>query len=972
MIRRISSRIGIHARCFFCSSLAALCALALGLQVPEIMADNPPPSSKSDQSKTSDQLKSKTKKMETPKKTEPSKVTSAPKAGDAPTVIRSAKAASNSAKKIVTLDGITEYHLENGLKILLFPDSSRPSVTVNLTVFVGSRHEGYGEAGMAHLLEHMVFKGTPTNPKVPAALQARGAKFNGTTWLDRTNYYETLPATPENLEFAIRLEADRMVNSFIKGEDLASEMTVVRNEFERGENSPDRILGQRMMAVAYEWHNYGKSTIGNRSDIERVPVESLREFYRKYYQPDNAMLVVAGKFDEASALRIIEESFGALPRPSRKLELTYTEEPAQDGERNVTLRRVGDVAIAGVLYHIPAGPHPDFAAVEVLENLLTSSPSGLLYQALVETRKAASISGAAFALHDPGIMRIMAEVSVGNDAQVVLDTITDVLAKVAEGGVTEKDVERSKVQLIKHREMEASDTSSIAVELSEWAAQGDWRLYGLHLGRVEHVTLADVKRVAQKYLQRNNLTIGLFLPTEKPQRIEIPATPSLNDMLADYKGRDVQSQGEEFEVSPDNIEARTKRVKLAPGIDAALLSKKTKGEVVQLRLAVRYGTAESLAELATATDFLGELMAKGTKDLTRAELQDELDRQKASLTAMGTAGAIVIAVETRRKNLPAVLDLVRKILREPRLDAGEFEVLKNRELAELESHRTEPQAVASKTLQRLLNRYPATDVRYVPTIEEEIERVKNLKLESVQKLYTDFLGSQAVQLSLVGDFDAEEITPKLQALFTDWKATQPYARIPRLAPDEFPAGSEAIEIPDKPNATYYAALSLALKDDQPDYPALVIGDYVLGAGALSSRLGDRIRQREGLSYGVRSGFTADAFDPRASLTVMAICNPDNIGKVELAVREEIELLVNKGLKPDELAKAKQGYLQGQQVNRTEDSRLVQQLNMSLYTGRTMAFQRDLEARIGALTVEEVQGALKKYIDAKKLHVVKVG
>lgn len=973
MIRRFCPRIGTHARCYVCALLtAALYALALSLQVTEIRADAPPSPSKTDQSKSSDQAKSKTKKMETSKKADSSTVTSTPKAGDTAPVIRPAKVSSSPAKKIVTLDGITEYQLENGLRVLLVPDASRPTVTVNLTVFVGSRHEGYGEAGMAHLLEHMVFKGTPTNPKPPAALQARGAKFNGTTWLDRTNYFETLPATPENLEFAIRLEADRMVNSYIKGEDLASEMTVVRNEFERGENSPDRILGQRMMAVAYEWHNYGKSTIGNRSDIERVPVESLREFYRKYYQPDNAMLVVAGKFDESFALRIIEESFGALPRPSRKLELTYTEEPAQDGERNVTLRRVGDVSIAGVLYHIPAGPHPDFAAVEVLENLLTSSPSGLLYQALVETRKAASVSGSAYALHDPGVMKIMAEVSVGNDAQVVLDTMTDVLSKVAADGITEKDVERSKLQLIKHREMEASDTSGIAVELSEWAAQGDWRLYGLHLGRVEQVTLADVKRVAQKYLQRNNLTIGLFLPTEKPQRIEIPPTPALNDMLASYKGRAVQSQGEEFEVTPDNIEARTKRVKLAPGIDAALLPKKTKGEVVQLRLAVRYGTLESLSEYATAADFLAELMAKGTKDLTRVELQDELDRQKASLSALGTAGAIVIAVETRRANLPAVLEIVRKVLREPRLDAGEFEVLKNRELAEYESHRTEPQAIAAKSLQRLLNPYPATDVRYVPTIDEEIERIKNLKVETVRKLYAEFLGNQTVQLSLVGDFDIDETTPKLQALFTDWKAAQPYARIVRLAPGEFPAGSEAIEVPDKPNAFYYAGLSLSLKDDHPDYPALVIGDYVLGAGALSSRLGDRIRQREGLSYGVRSGFTADSFDQRASLTVMAICNPANIGKVETAVREEIETLVTKGLKPDELAKAKQGYLQGQQVNRTEDARLVQQLNTTLYTGRTMAFQRDLEARIAALTAEEVQAALKKYIDAKKLHVIKVG
>ena len=279
-------------------------------------------------------------------------------------------------KKVVTIEGITEYQLENGLQVLLFPDQSRPTVTVNLTIFVGSRHEGYGEAGMAHLLEHMLFKGTPTHPDVPKVLQDRGAQFNGTTWVDRTNYYETLPASDENLEFAIALEADRMVNSFIKAEDLASEMTVVRNEFERGENSPTRVLMQRMTAAAYEWHNYGRSTIGNRSDIERVPVPKLRSFYRRHYQPDNAMLVVAGKFDEKKALEMIQKHFGSIPRPDRQIDRTYTEEPAQDGERLVSLRRVGDVGLVGVAYHIPAGAHQEFAAVDVLSYILATEPAG--------------------------------------------------------------------------------------------------------------------------------------------------------------------------------------------------------------------------------------------------------------------------------------------------------------------------------------------------------------------------------------------------------------------------------------------------------------------------------------------------------------------------------------------------------------------------------------------------------------------
>ncbi len=323
----------------------------------------------------------------------------------------STRAEAPPPKKVASVEGITEYRLANGLKVLLFPDSSRPKVTVNLTVLVGSRHEGYGETGMAHLLEHMVFKGTPTHPDIPGAMKERGAQFNGSTSEDRTNYFETLAASDENLEFAIKLEADRMVNSPIKAEDLATEFSVVRNEFESGENSPERVLSQRMMAVAYEWHNYGKSTIGNRTDIERVPVDNLRAFYKKFYQPDNAMLVVAGKFDEQKALDYINKYFGSLPRPDRKLPATYTEEPPQDGERVVTLRRVGDVGLVGLLFHVPSGVHPEFPAVQLLARILGDEPSGRLYKALVETKKASSISTFAQALHDPGVIDIGAEVN---------------------------------------------------------------------------------------------------------------------------------------------------------------------------------------------------------------------------------------------------------------------------------------------------------------------------------------------------------------------------------------------------------------------------------------------------------------------------------------------------------------------------------------------------------------------------------
>ena len=866
---------------------------------------------------------------------------------------------------ITTIEGISEYRLENGLKILLFPDPSKPTVTVNMTVFVGSRHEGYGEAGMAHLLEHMLFKGTPDHPAVPKALQMRGAKFNGTTWLDRTNYYETLPANDDNLEFALRLEADRMINSYVKGEDLASEMTVVRNEFERGENLPQVILGQRMTSAAFNWHNYGKSTIGNRADIERVPVEKLRDFYVKYYQPDNAMVIVAGKFEPAKALEFIGKHFGSIPKPKRKLEQTYTEEPAQDGERQVTLRRVGEVAFVGALYHIPSGGHPDFAAVDVLEAILTMAPSGRLYKSLVEKKKAASISGAAYALHDPGILRFMVEVAAGNTPESVLDTLLDTIEVVVDQGVKDEELERARQRLLKDREQEASNSAGIAIQLSEWAAQGDWRLYFVYRDRLEQVTVKDVNRVAASYLQPSNRTIGIYVPTKEAQRTTIPAKPNLTEMIGNYKGREETSVGEAFDVAPDKIEARTRRMKIE-GLNAALLSKKTRGNTVVLKLTLRYGSAETLKGLATVSDFLPSMMTKGTRQLTRQQIQDQLDQNKASLGATGSAGDVSFMIQTKRDKLTAVLELLRQILREPAFPASELDILKQGQLADLKQSMTDPTQLAVKTIRRALSPYEIGDVRYNPTFEEEIKLTESLSISDVKQLYTDFLGAQAGQVVVVGDFDEEATIASLTSILKGWNSKQPFQRIRRTGEVPIKADTIKIETPDKANAFYFAGGVMPLRDDDPDYPALVIGNYILGAGALSSRLGDRIRQKEGLSYGVGSSLVASSLDQRATITMSAIYNPSNLDKLQKAIREELSKLLESGVTQKELDDAVKGYLQRQEVARTEDANLSQMLESTLLADRTMSYYTSHEQAIQSLTPEQVNYALRKHIDPAKI------
>ena len=875
--------------------------------------------------------------------------------------------------KVTSIEGITQYRLDNGLQVLLYPDPSSPKVTVNLTVFVGSRHEGYGEGGMAHLLEHMLFKGTPTHQNIPKLLQERGANFNGTTSLDRTNYYETFTASDENLEFALKLEADRMVNSNIRGQDLQSEMTVVRNEFERGENSPSRILMQRMRAMAFEWHNYGKSTIGNRSDIERVPIPSLRSFYRKYYQPDNAMVVIAGKFDTAKALQYVQKYFGVIAKAERELPNTYTIEPAQDGERSVTLKRVGDINLVAVSYHVPAGPHPDYAAVDALGYILAIEPAGRLYKSMIETKKVTAMYGGSSPQHDPGLLTMLVEVpKKGTPLPEVRELLLSEIEKIGQEGVSQEEVDRVKRQILQQRERSLANSTQIALGLSEWAAQGDWRLFFIYRDRIEKVTAADVKRVAASYLRPNNRIVGIFVPSAKSERVAIPSTPDLKTLVDNYKGRQTIAAGEVFDPSLENIEKRAERGVLLDGIKMALLPKKSRGEQVRLSLTIRYGDADSLNGLQAACQLLPTLMMRGTKSLSHEEFTDKLDEHQTVMTTGGGLGSVTFSLQTKRKELPAAIELLRQAMREPALPADQFDILKRERAAALEGRQTDPQTVARQTLQRKLFPYPKNDVRHILPIAGVIDRYEKAKLADVQRVYQDFLGTGAGELVIVGDFDPKQTLPLLKKSLSSWKSDYTYTRIPQQAFTNVAGGPQTIQIPDKANAVYYAGSVVPMSQQHPDYPALKLGIYILGGGSLSSRLGDRIRQKEGLSYGVGSGYSGNWFDDVSRLTIGAISNPQNSAQVVKSIGEEINLLVAKGITDQELQQAKSGYLQSLAVQRTSDGSILGLLASSLNNKTTMADQAKYEAAVGQLTVQQVGMALKKHINPKRLVIITAG
>lgn len=871
---------------------------------------------------------------------------------------------------VTSVEGISEYRLQNGLRVLLFPDPTKTNITVNITYLVGSRHEDYGETGMAHLLEHLVFKGSTNHPDIPKELRDHGCRPNGTTWVDRTNYYETFHASDENLRWALELEADRMVNSFIAKKDLDSEMTVVRNEWEAGENNPQSVLFQRVTATAYLWHNYGKSTIGARSDIERVPIERLQAFYRHFYQPDNALLIVAGKFEEAKTLALVHQIYAPIPKPTRALRRTYTVEPTQDGERTVTLRRVGDVQAVTVAHHVPAGPDKDYAAVQLATMILGDNPSGRLYKALVVPGKAATAGSFALQTMDPGLMYAAATVRLDKSLDEAVEALLATFAELEARPFTAEEVERARTQWLKGFEMSLNDSENVALGLTGWHAQGDWRLLFLHRDRIRKVTADEVQQAARKYFIASNRTVGRFIPDKAPQRAEIPEPADLAALLKDYRGDAVVTKGEAFDPSTENIDRLTQRIDLPGGLQLSLLPKKTRGGQIHAVIDLHLGDEANLQGQADRARVAAQMLMRGTTRHTREQLKDQFDRLKAQVSVNGGASGVSARILTDREHFAAVLTLVAEVLREPAFPENEFTELRQAALAGIENQKSEPAAMASIALQRYAFPYPKGHVRYAPTLDEQIATLTAMTLEEVKTFHRDFYGASHGEVAVIGDFDAAAVQQQLIELFGSWKSPKPYSRIAG-AHQPIAAHAEAFEAPDKTNAYWTAIWRVAMNDEHPDYPAMVLSSYLIGSG-MNSRLFARIRNKEGLSYGVGAMFYAPTRDNDAAFRAYAICAPQNAPKVEASFKDEIGGILERGFTAEEVTAAQKSWQLSRQVARAQDAELRHRLNDARFWKRTLAFDAELEAKVMALKPEELQAALRRHLDLSQLTVFRAG
>jgi len=864
--------------------------------------------------------------------------------------------------EVASVEGITEYRLNNGLRVLLVPDDSKPTTTVNMTYLVGSRNENYGQTGMAHLLEHMLFKGTPTIRNALGEFSRRGLQANGSTSTDRTNYFASFAASPDTLKWYLGWQADAMVNSLVARQDLDSEMTVVRNEMESGENNPFRILMQKMQAAAYQWHNYGKTTIGARSDVENVDVGQLRAFYHQYYQPDNAVLIVAGKFDPQATLADIQNTLGKLPRPKRTLPPEYTVEPAQDGERAVTLRRTGGTPLVAAMYHIPAAGSADYVPFDLAATILADTPSGRLYHALVPTKQAAEVFGFTMDQLDPGVAMFGAQLQADMNPDTALRTLTATLESVSSKPFTEAELERARSKWLTAWQQTYSDPERVGVALSEAIAAGDWRLFFLQRDRARAAQLAEVQRAADAYLVPANRTEGRYLPTAKPQRAPLGQRPDLQQVFKDYKGDPDFKAVAAFDPTPQNIDKLTQRrtLDLPNGpLQLALLPKATRGERVRAELLLQAGDAASLRGLRTVADATADMLTRGTPQLSRQDIQDRFDRMQAEVSFNGSGTDLEVQMSTTREHLPELIDLVLDIIRHADFPEAELAEYKRRATTSLQAAMTEPTALASRALSRHGNPWPSDDVRYTPSFEESLAGLQALTRAQLVDFHDKFYGAGQIKFSAVGDFDPDAAQAALTKGVAGWQRAPAYVRLDNPYHDVRPRQFQ-IDTPDKANAFYISRMPLELQDTHADFPALYLANFLLGTSE-TSRLWHRVRETEGLSYNVRSSLSVSSFEPSASWTVYAIYAPQNRARLEQAISEELARALKDGFSDEEVRDGITALLNYRSLARAQDEVLAGAWVDYMKTDRTFEWSAEMDRKLSALTPQAVNTALRKYL-----------
>jgi zinc protease len=944
---------------------------------------------------------------------------------------------------VTEADGIREYKLENGMKVLLAENRVAPVATVMVLYRVGSRNEAVGYTGATHLLEHMMFKGTPTfnsakNTQIAATLQKLGADFNATTWYDRTNYFETIPS--DQIELAVKLEADRMRNSLIADADRQSEMTVVRNELERGQNEPSEVLDEAIYSTAFREHPYHHPTIGWRTDVEGVPTARLKAFYDTFYYPNNATAILVGDFERAGALELLNKYFGAIAASKEPIPQVYTEEPQQQGERRLIIRRAGELALVQIAFHTPgvlgqmnvlshdelakrAAAPPERIDTYPLVMLAAAMSNGVtsrLYQALVEKELAVDVRANADQHRDPGLFNIYATVRPGVEPKRVEEVILSEMAKVATEGLTAAEVEKARQQIIAQVAFSRDGTSEVASQMSEAEAVADWRFFSTYDASIRKVTAADVQRVARAYFTEDNRTVGYFIPKQagggsgggeaqkpsgiasrkaargvqfyhepgtnddgtahdesgepsnKKERVGGSVTPQAKEQRAVSPRGDKSSDAVEANtpesVGQSNFAARVNRTQLPNGSTLLVLENRAT-PTFSLRGSFRAGAYFEPRDKPGLAQITASMLERGTKRRTKLQIASDLESVGAEMAFSADPFAVNMVARALSKDLPLVMRTLAEELREPAFPADELEKLKQQTIAAIQEQQASTSFRAREKLTELI--FDPANPFYMPPGEKLTQSIKSITVDDVRRFYTEHYGGRSLILSVSGDVNAAEVKRQFAEVFGPFAGPESIDIDVIDSELQTATRREVVLLKDKANVDILLGSAAPLRRDSKDYYAALLANSALGESTLSSRLGLQVRDREGLTYGIFSRFRAPSLAAGPWYVGVSV-NPNNVEKAINSALNVLRDYVKNGIRADELADEKSAAIGFFKVGLATNAGIAQALWNAEYYKLGPDYIDRYPRIVQAVTVEEVNGAIRKYFRPDQLTVVIAG
>lgn len=863
-----------------------------------------------------------------------------------------------------TVGGVEEYRLDaNHLRVLLLPQPGMPTATFMVTYHVGSRNEVTGTTGATHLLEHLMFKGTPshhrgTGTSFDQILERFGAQTNATTWLDRTNYFATVPV--HALPVLIALEADRMRNLSLHEEDRRAEMTVVRNEFELGENSPMDALTKEIWAAAFVAHPYHHDTIGWRSDIENVPISKLRAFYDTFYWPDNATVTVIGGFDTAETLRAIKQSYGPVPRAPHPLPQLYTVEPEQTGRRRVILKRSGELGIVTVAHKIPAATHADWPALEVLSRILTNGDTSRCYRALTDHNLTIDVSGWPSFTHDPSLHVLTAELAEDAKPEVVERELVAQIEGIKTGGVTAQEVQTAIAGFTAERAFSRDGSFSLASNINECIAVGDWTLCFALEDKVKAVTPADVQRVAQQYFIEDRSTVGWFIPTEGAR------TGSALAKKEDFTPKEVIPPAPWKQPLPPppatDLAQRIRRCTIH-GADVLVCPTSAK-DIVCVRISLPAGAScEANRALAHLTFDMTE---RGTRKHDKFTIAGMFESAGIDVESTITARTVEMTAKCLSRDLPLLLSLIVEQWRMPSFQPDEFKKAKTDLLSTLQQQLEDTEEQAAIAFSRATR--ADDDPLRRPTIPEMTAFTRQATLETVKAFHSRHYGPRGLRMVLVGDVNPDAVQEQLAGLLEGWTPQSGTSSPP--PPPVMQSRTVTVPMADKSSVSVVLGQPSGLKAGDDGWLALRVANEVLGNG-FTSRLIGNVRDREGLTYSIGSSLADDSERPGMWM-VQASFAPAMLDQGIASMQREIGHWWRDGITAEELAFRKTATAGEFMVSLETTSGLAEQILQCVRRGFDLKWLDEYPAKLSALTLDEVNHVVQHHLNPEKVVLVKAG